>query len=128
MPDAWTPGTEGPVRGAVVRATLKSLEDLEEWTGKLSGKIVLLEDAPEPEQIDAVLFERLNDEGLREVSQYDVPNNRRSGTNSGSSSPRFSKRKGFWQPSSRAPATTDWFGSRGTGLTARVTGRWEFRR
>ncbi len=42
LPEAWSPGTEGPVRGRVVRATLESVEDLEEWYGKLDGAIVLL--------------------------------------------------------------------------------------
>ena len=58
LPGAWSPGTEGPVQGKVVRATLESDDDLEEWRGKLGGTIVLLEDAVKPEQIDAELFRR----------------------------------------------------------------------
>ena len=92
LPDAWAPGTEGPVRGTVVRATLESPEDLEKWVGKLSGKIVLLEDAPKPEQIDAVLFERLNDEDLKQVSQYDIPSERRMEWRK-----RMLKRYKFWK-------------------------------
>ena len=59
LPEAWSPGTDGPVRGRVVRATLESVEDLEEWNGKLSGAIVLLEEVAEPTQIDAELFRTL---------------------------------------------------------------------
>ena len=77
LPSAWAPGTDGPVRGTVVRANLKTPEDLEKWAGELSGKIVLLEDAPEPEQVDAVLFKRLDDERLEEIYEYDIPSERR---------------------------------------------------
>jgi len=92
LPNAWAPGTEGPVRGTVVRATLKSPEDLEKWTGKLSGMIVLLEDASEPKQIDDELFERLNDEDLEELAQYDIPSDRRSEWRK-----RMLKRFKFWK-------------------------------
>ncbi|MBD3872096.1 MAG: peptidase, partial [Acidobacteria bacterium] len=77
LPEAWTTGTDGPVQGPVVRANLESEEDLEEWSGKLQGAIVLLEDAQEPEQVDAVLFERWSEDGLEELRQYDVPGERR---------------------------------------------------
>jgi carboxypeptidase Q len=92
LPNAWAPGTDGPVRGPVVRATLKSPEDLEEWTGKLSGKILLLEDASEPEQIDAVLFERLNDESLEKIAQYEIPDD-----GPGEWRKRMLKRFKFWK-------------------------------
>jgi hypothetical protein len=46
IPRPWTPGTGGPVRGAVVKATLATKEDLDKNKGKLTGKIVLLEAAP----------------------------------------------------------------------------------
>ena len=35
LPEAWSPGTDGPQGGTVIRATLESLDDLEEWKGKL---------------------------------------------------------------------------------------------
>ncbi len=76
LPEAWSPGTEGPVRGRVVRATLESAEDLEEWYGKLSGAIVLLEEVAEPTQIDAELFRRWNKVRLEELEQYDIPSDR----------------------------------------------------
>ena len=76
LPEAWSPGTEGPVRGRVVRATLESVEDLEEWYGKLEGAIVLLDDAVEPTQIDAELFRRLDAVLLEELEMYDIPGDR----------------------------------------------------
>lgn len=44
-PKAWTPGTNGAVRGAVIRVKADSVKDLEAYRGKLAGKIVLLDDA-----------------------------------------------------------------------------------
>jgi carboxypeptidase Q len=38
----WSPGTNGPVRGAVVGVAYEKLEDLEKYRGKLRGAIVLL--------------------------------------------------------------------------------------
>ncbi len=79
LPEAWSPGTDGPVRGRVVRATLESIEDLEEWNGKLEGAIVLLDDAATPTQIDAELFQRWDEVHLEELEQYDIPGDRRDG-------------------------------------------------
>ncbi len=43
-PRAWTPGT-GAVTAELVHATLAGEQDLEAWTGKLRGKVVLLDPA-----------------------------------------------------------------------------------
>ena len=92
LPEAWSIGTDGPVRGRVVRATLESEEDLEKWTGKLDGAIVLLEDETKPEQIDAVLFERWDAKRLQELEMYEIPSDRREGWRQ-----RMLKRFAFWQ-------------------------------
>jgi len=39
LPKAWTPGTEGVVRGELVQVTLESEEDLEKHAGTLAGKM-----------------------------------------------------------------------------------------
>lgn len=44
-PKAWSPGTNGPVRGEVVLLDVKTLADLTSYQGKLKGKIVLLTSA-----------------------------------------------------------------------------------
>jgi carboxypeptidase Q len=44
-PKAWTPGTNGAVRGEVIRVKADAVKDLEAYRGKLAGKIVLLDDA-----------------------------------------------------------------------------------
>ena len=40
-PKAWSPGTNGPVRGEVVLMDVKTAADLAKYKGKLKGKIVL---------------------------------------------------------------------------------------
>jgi hypothetical protein len=42
FPKAWTPGTDGAVKGEVVQAVIEKVEDLEKWKGKLKGRIVLV--------------------------------------------------------------------------------------
>ena len=92
LPEAWSAGTDGPVRGRVVQATLESEEDLEKWAGKLDGAIVLLEGEKKPEQIDADLFERWDGEALQELEMYDIPSDGRGGWRQ-----RMLKRFKFWQ-------------------------------
>ncbi len=93
LPEAWSAGTDGPVQGRVVQATLESEEDLEKWAGKLDGAIVLLEGVKVPEQIDADLFERWDGEALQELEMYDIPSDRRGGR----WRERMLKRFKFWQ-------------------------------
>ena len=38
FPKAWTPGTDGAVKGEAVLAVIDKAEDLEKWKGKLKGK------------------------------------------------------------------------------------------
>jgi carboxypeptidase Q len=73
LPKAWTPGTDGPRRGRVVRADLSTDEDLERFRGQLAGAIVLLDEARTPEQIDADLFRRYDAAKLAEMEQFEVP-------------------------------------------------------
>ena len=42
FPKAWTPGTNGPVKGEAVLAVIEKAEDLAKWKGKLKGKFVLV--------------------------------------------------------------------------------------
>jgi hypothetical protein len=50
LPKAWTPGTEGPVRGPILTVKLDKEEDFAQYKGKLAGKILLLEETPRPER------------------------------------------------------------------------------
>ncbi|HEY0512394.1 MAG TPA: M20/M25/M40 family metallo-hydrolase [Thermoanaerobaculia bacterium] len=47
LPKAWTPGTNGPLRGPVFRVKATTPQDLEAYRGKVAGKILLLDDARE---------------------------------------------------------------------------------
>ena len=46
FPKAWTPGTNGAVKGDAVLAVIEKAEDLEKWKGQLKGKIVLVSATP----------------------------------------------------------------------------------
>ncbi|QIG79417.1 M20/M25/M40 family metallo-hydrolase [Stakelama tenebrarum] len=73
MPITWTPGTNGTVRGPVVRVSLSSASDFERWKGKLAGKIVLLDEAEPAEAPTSVPFRRWTDEDFAKYSEYSLP-------------------------------------------------------
>src|SRR6187402_938627 len=74
LPKAWTPGTNGAVRGKVVRAgRLESEADLEKWKGKLEGAILLIGDARELKAPEANLFARYDENELAKLSVFEFP-------------------------------------------------------
>jgi hypothetical protein len=77
LPLAWTPGTDGPVRGAAIRVTLESEEDLEKWAGKLAGKVLFLDEAGELHRGDEAPVERYEDGQLEELVEFRIPGRRR---------------------------------------------------
>lgn len=46
-PTAWTPGTNGLVRGEIILVTETTQEDLQKYTGKLKGKWIMTQAAPD---------------------------------------------------------------------------------
>ncbi len=76
LPKAWTPGTEGPVRGKVVKAKLVSEADLEKHKGKLAGMIVLLADGRELKGPEAPLFRRYNEQELHDLALFELAERR----------------------------------------------------
>ena len=42
IPMAWTPGTDGPVEGEVMKVRITEEDDFEKYEGKLDGKILLM--------------------------------------------------------------------------------------
>jgi hypothetical protein len=46
-PQAWTAGTNGPLTGEAMLASIQTPADMDKWHGKLKGKIVLTADPPE---------------------------------------------------------------------------------
>ncbi len=74
LPKAWTPGTNGAVRGKVVHAgRLESEADLEKWKGKLEGAILLIGDARELKAPEKSLFARYDADELKKVSLFEIP-------------------------------------------------------
>lgn len=71
LPKAWTPGTNGPVRGQVVQVELASEEDLEKQKGKLAGKILLLDKASEFDKLADEQYQRRSREDLEKMSEFE---------------------------------------------------------
>lgn len=72
LPKAWTPGTDGPVRGEVVQVELTSEEDLEKQKGKLGGKIVLLDEPSEFDRLEDEQFLRRSKEELEKLAEFEI--------------------------------------------------------
>jgi len=96
LPNAWTPGTNGPITGEPVHVVANSPEELEKYRGKLGGKIVLLGEVrvpdpespkrdpegpmaaapgqqPNPAPGDRPLFRRYDDADLDRIAEYPIP-------------------------------------------------------
>jgi carboxypeptidase Q len=73
---AWTPGTNGVVRGSVIRMNIRGPQDIAKYKGKLAGKIVLFGDDPEVKPSVEPLSERLNDKSLGDIANYQIPSER----------------------------------------------------
>ncbi|HSM87860.1 MAG TPA: M20/M25/M40 family metallo-hydrolase, partial [Candidatus Limnocylindrales bacterium] len=73
---AWTPGTNGVVRGNVVRVNIRTPQDFAKYKGKLAGKIVLFGDDPQIKPSVEPLFERYDQKSLAEIEQYKIPGER----------------------------------------------------
>ncbi len=79
LPMGWTPGTDGVVSGEVIHVTIDDEEDFEDYRGKLSGKIVLLDKARERREPSNNIFTRRDEKSLANTKEYDIPNARGSG-------------------------------------------------
>jgi hypothetical protein len=73
---AWTPGTDGPVKGQVMRVNIRGPQDLAKYRGKLAGKILLVGDDPDLKLSTEPLSERYNDKSLAEIGTYQIPSER----------------------------------------------------
>jgi carboxypeptidase Q len=83
LPKAWTPGTNGLLRGPVTRVKAETPEELAAYRGKVAGKILLLDDAqefkppsdtkapPDPESF-ADQPERYSPEDLERIAGFDI--------------------------------------------------------
>ena len=74
LPQAWTAGTNGPVRGKVLRVKAESEADVEALKGKIRGMVLWVGQTRElkgPE--DGGVFKRYTEKQLDEIEQYQVP-------------------------------------------------------
>jgi carboxypeptidase Q len=69
VPKAWTPGTNGPVKGDVVLIKADTLPDLDQYKGKLAGKIVIFDAKPGVERTYKADGVRYTDEQLDEMAK-----------------------------------------------------------
>ena len=73
IPIAWTPATNGPLTAPVIVAPIRNKRDLEQWKGKLAGKIVMVT-YPEPPRDDSkAAFSRFDEGELGKLNTYEQP-------------------------------------------------------
>ncbi|MFC2080293.1 M20/M25/M40 family metallo-hydrolase [Bacteroidota bacterium] len=77
-PVAWTGSTKGLIKGEVVLLNFRSLEDLEQYKGKLKGKIVLMPATDSYEPSFEPMASRYTDEELEEIASESMAGRRRS--------------------------------------------------
>jgi hypothetical protein len=75
---AWTPGTNGAVRGQVVRVNIRLTAadmpgDMARYKGKLEGKIVFFGDDADIKLSTDPLSERLTEKQLADTENYQIP-------------------------------------------------------
>jgi carboxypeptidase Q len=73
IPVAWTPPTQGVLRGSIIVVPIGSEKDFADWKGKLAGKIVLATwPAPEKDDTEPV-FKRLSDADIAKLDKFEEP-------------------------------------------------------
>ena len=77
FPRAFTPGTDGPRRGKVVKVKIESEADAEKYRGQLAGRIVLLGDPRDTANPEKPQFARYSDQELEGLAHFDVEPARR---------------------------------------------------
>src|SRR5690606_10234299 len=76
LPQAWTPGPDGPVAGEATADDLQSNADLGNHQGKPRGKIVFLAPEPEYKPGTAADFHRHDEATLEGLQEFSVPADR----------------------------------------------------
>jgi carboxypeptidase Q len=74
LPKAWTPGTNGVIKGDVILLNVEKPEDLEKYRGKLAGKIVLVGEPKPLKMHEEAEAERYDAKQLAEIVDYSVSN------------------------------------------------------
>jgi carboxypeptidase Q len=71
----WSPSTPGPVTGDVVFVNIQTEKDIDQYKGKLSGKVVLYGAMRKVPPVDKALFGRLSDKELENIANLPVNSN-----------------------------------------------------
>jgi hypothetical protein len=71
----WSPSTPGPVTGDVVFVNIQSEKDMDQYKGKLAGKIVLFGAMRPVPPVDKALFERNGEKELQDIAEFAVSAN-----------------------------------------------------
>jgi carboxypeptidase Q len=70
---AWTPGTNGVLKGKCVRVKIEDRKDFDRYKGKLAGMIAIVGPNTEVKPVTQPMFERLTDKELADIEQYQIP-------------------------------------------------------
>jgi hypothetical protein len=73
LPRAWSPATNGVLRGVPVKAKIETKEDIEKYKGKLTGKFVMLGDPAEFKPHDKLQYQRYDEKTLEDEAHYEMP-------------------------------------------------------
>jgi carboxypeptidase Q len=68
----WSPSTSGPVTGDVVYLNIQAEKDMDQYKGKLAGKVVLFGAMRDVAPVDKALFERHTEKQLEEEAEFPV--------------------------------------------------------
>jgi len=68
----WSPASHGAISGRAVWVNAKDEKDLEQYKGKLAGKIVFFGEMREVKPVDKPLFERRDEANLKQTTEYPV--------------------------------------------------------
>src|SRR5688572_6854611 len=79
FPKAWTPGTEGAVRGPVLRVKIEKDADADALKGKLAGRVLLVSEPREIKDLDKPLVDRFSPDELEDLALYGPDRRRRDG-------------------------------------------------
>jgi carboxypeptidase Q len=72
LPEAWTPGTNGPVRAKAIHVDVQSADELEKFKGKVAGLIVFFGE-PRPTGLhEKPESQRFDEASLEKVWQYEI--------------------------------------------------------
>ena len=77
FPMAWTPGTNGALKGQPILAVIKDEKDFPKWKGKLAGRIVLIDEPRPTPLLFNPLAKRYSEKDLDDLEAGLIPTGKR---------------------------------------------------